>query len=380
MRRCYGLLGQWNERGSVKEARLFSLGLAVVLLVYAAVFVAIMQTASEAATLVNVKDYKATAGDASDDTAAFQNAMNAAGEGEIVYVPPGTYRISGVRIPSNTTMQVESGAVLKKFGTANAPLFIEEGPTDSTFAQNIHIEGVNGRFLMDLNDAGQETGAIRFRNVKNFSLKNANCKQNWDNHLQDPPSSRRPCLSLLPRNQTRRADGTYNSPTNGLIQNVSAMQSPYGWGLIQTSGGAHLDFLNIASRGGATLRLENYSANWTPMSDIYVNGVTCQDGHDALHWNPHGAEHSGPFEVHNVTVDSCESAISIAGDGSYGPSASVDNVNVIPGSTAQIRDPARTQYVDAWLIGDSKYCIDNKTVAYTVKLTNLDCGGLPNSN
>src|SRR5215208_3980730 len=138
--------------------------------------------AAGATTLVNVKDYGATAGDSSNDTAAFEKAMSAAGAGEIVYVPVGTYRLSGVNIPSNTTMQLESGAVLKKFSTANGPLLIEEGPTDSTFAQNIHIEGVNGRFLMDLNDAGQETPAIRFSNVKNFSLRDANCKQNWDNH------------------------------------------------------------------------------------------------------------------------------------------------------------------------------------------------------
>jgi len=336
--------------------------------------------AAGATTLVNVKDYGATAGDSSNDTAAFEKAMSAAGAGEIVYVPVGTYRLSGVNIPSNTTMQLESGAVLKKFSTANGPLLIEEGPTDSTFAQNIHIEGVNGRFLMDLNDAGQETPAIRFSNVKNFSLRDANCKQNWDNHLQEPPSSRRPCLSFKPANQTKRADGTYNAPTYGVIENATSMQSPYGWGLAQLTGGSHLDFINIASRGGVPLRLENYSTGWTPMSDIYANGVTCTDGHDAIHMNPHGAKHPGPFEVHNVTVDSCESAISIGGDGSYGANASVDNVNVTAGSTAHVRDPADTQYVDAWLIGDSRFCIDDKTRAYSVKLTNVRCGGLPNTN
>jgi hypothetical protein len=275
-------------------------------------------------------------------------------------------------------LQVDAGATLKKFGTNAGPLFKIQGPDDNTFRTNVHIEGVGGDFTMDTYDAGQKTGCMTFLNVKDFSLRHAVCIQNNDNPLQEDPSSRRPSLSFNPSNSTQRADGTYNQPTNGVIEDVHSLRSPYGWGLVQTTGGAHLDFMDISSEGGVPLRLENYSGGWTPMQDIYADGVTCKNGHDAVHWNPHGATHPGPFRVTNVTADSCESAISIAGDGTYGPSASVNGVTVIPGSTAQIRDPADTQYPGAWLVGDSKYCIDDRTNAYTVALSNFHCGGLPN--
>jgi hypothetical protein len=251
------------------------------------------------------------------------------------------------------------------------------GPNDTTFETDVHIEGVGGKFTMDLYDAGQETPGIRYRNVRGFSLKNMDCIQNNDNQLQEAPSSRAVCISFLPMGQTP-TNGVYPAPIDGLIENAHSFRSPYGWGLVQASGGENVHFENISSEGGVPLRLENHSVGWTPMKNITANDVTCKNGHDAVHWNPHGATHPGSFTITNVVADSCESAISIAGDGSYGPAASVDGVTVIPGSTAQFRDPAKTRYVGAWLIGDSQWCIDNRTTSYTIQLSKLNCGGLPN--
>jgi hypothetical protein len=331
-------------------------------------------------TSTNVRDFGATGNGTSNDTAAFEKAMaEAARVGGVVYVPaPGNYRIASVTPPDNTHLQVEAGAVLKKYGTKSGPLFNIEGPNDTTFRTNVHIEGVGGSFTMDLNDAGQKTAGIRYRTVRNFSLKNAICIQNNDNQRQEAPSSRRPCLSFNPSNTTQRSDGTYNQPTDGTFTNVHSKQSPYGWGLVQTTGGTNLSFTNISSEGGVPLRLENYSNGWTPMKNITADGVTCRNGHDAVHWNPHGAIHPGPFTVKNVTADSCESAISIAGDGSYGPNSTVDGVTVIPGNLAQDRDSDPTGYSGAWDIAPSKWCVDNRATSYTIDLSNVDCGGLPN--
>jgi hypothetical protein len=160
---------------------------------------------------------------------------------------------------------------------------------------------------------------------------------------------------------------------------VHSEQSPYGWGLVQTSGGDNLRFLNISSEGGVALRVENYSNGWTPMKNIFADGVTCKNGHDAVLWNPHGASHPGPITVRNVVADSCESAMSIGGDGSYGPNASADGVTVIPGNQAQLRDDAKTGYVGAWVVGPSKWCLVDRATSYAVNITNMDCGGLSNS-
>ena len=169
---------------------------------------------------------------------AFENAMaEAVWVGGTAYVPaPGTHHLAGVTPPNNVHLEVQSGAVLKKYGSNNEPLFNVQGPDDTTFASNIHIEGVGGTFTMDLNDAGQDTAGIRYRNVRTFSLKNMICIQNNDNQEMLPPTSYKPCLSFLPINQTP-TNGVYNHPIDGTIENVHSKKSPYGIGLTQITGG-----------------------------------------------------------------------------------------------------------------------------------------------
>ena len=330
-------------------------------------------------TTFNVRDFGATGNGTSNDTAAFERAMaEAARVGGVVYVPaPGNYRIANVTPPSNTRLQVQAGASLKKYGSDNGPLFNVEGPNDTTFVNNVHIEGVGGTFNIDLYDAGGDTAGIRYRNVRNFSLRNMICIQNNDNPTQEDPSSRKPCISFLPQ-PAGPVNGVYNHPIDGVLENIHSRRSPYGWGLMQITGGENLRFFNISSEGGVPLRLENYSNNWTPMSNIVADGVTCKNGHDAVHMNPHGATHTGPITIKNVVADSCESALSMAGTGTYGPNTSIDGLTVIPGNTAQIRDPDPTGSVGAWIVGPSRWCVDDRTTSYEVQLSNANCGGLPN--
>jgi hypothetical protein len=334
-------------------------------------------------SVTNVRDFGATGNGTSNDTAAFERAMaEAARVGGAVYVPaPGNYRIASVTPPDNTHLQVEAGAVLKKYGRDNGPLFNIEGPNDTTFRTNVHIEGVGGSFTMDLNDAGQETAGIRYRNVRNFSLRNMVCIQNNDNPSQEAPSSRRPCLAFLPTTQTPTS-GVYNHPTDGEISDVHSKMSPYGWGLTQLTGGENLRFFDISSEGGVPLRLESYRNNWTPIDNVVADGVRCTNGHDAVHMNPHGAQHR-KVTIRNVVADSCESALSLKVDrvlgGSFGADSSITGVTVMPGNQAQLRDDVTTGYVGAWVRGPSRWCIDNNDpLGYTIGLSNVDCGGLPN--
>jgi hypothetical protein len=329
----------------------------------------------------NVKNFGATANDATNDTAAFERAMTEAAKANgVAYVPaPGTYRISCATPPNNAHLQVQAGVVLKKYGTAGGPLFNVEGPTDTTFRENVHIEGVGGTFTMDLNDAGPETSGIRYRNVRHFSLKNMVCRQNWDNHTQEAPSSRRTCLAFLPTTSTS-TNGVYNHPTDGTFENVHSKESPYGWGLTQFSGGEDLRFYNISSEGGVALRLESFRSKWTPIDNIVVDGVTCTNGHDAVHVNPHNGTH-GTITVRNVIADSCESAVRLGNEstleGSFASDSTISGVTAIPGNRAQVRDPSPGGHVGAWNIGSSKWSIDNdKPLGYTVRLSHVAGGGL----
>src|SRR5215216_2140188 len=164
-------------------------------------------------TVTNVRDFGATGNGTSNDTAAFERAMaEAARVGGVVYVPaPGNYRIANVNPPSNTRLQVQAGASLKKYGSTNGPLFNVAGPNETTFVNNVHIEGVGGTFNIDLYDAGGDTAGIRYRNVRNFSLRNMICIQNNDNPTQEDPSSRKPCISFLPQ-PAGPVNGVYNHP------------------------------------------------------------------------------------------------------------------------------------------------------------------------
>jgi hypothetical protein len=75
-----------------------------------------------------------------------------------------------------------------------------------------------------------------------------------------------------------------------------------------------------------------------------------------------------------VVANSCESAVSLGGEGSYGPDVTIDGVTAIPGASAQNRDPAMDQtYVGAWLIGPSTYCIDDRTLTSYVSVSNVNC-------
>src|SRR5690242_7329628 len=64
-------------------------------------------------------DYGANPADAGDDTAGFQKAIDAASTGDgVVSVPTGTWRVYGLDMKSNVTMQIEAGAVLTEYGAS----------------------------------------------------------------------------------------------------------------------------------------------------------------------------------------------------------------------------------------------------------------------
>ena len=335
---------------------------------------------------VEVSDFPgAVPNDSFSDTRAFQDAFAAAGAGETVHVSCGTWRVVGLEPPSNTNIDIESCATLKKYGNNNTPIFLVQGPNDTTFAENVNIQGVNGRFTLDLSDAHpQESTGFRFRNVKHFSLKNMDCRSNNSNTSGGPPTILRPCLTTLPLDTSRLPSGEYKAPYDGLFQNLHETQGAYGWGLTQISGGQDLTFKDISSDGGVALRLESFEATWTPIDDLYANDVTCTNGHEAVLLNPHNAIH-GDFHITDVNANACEAAISVQANpanGSYGPGSTIDDVTVVAGNTAQVRDTSGP-LVGSWTIGPARYCLDLEqgvNYADNLTITNLSCAGLPYDN
>src|SRR5690606_26642891 len=62
---------------------------------------------TQGSIVLNVRDFGAVGGGVTNDNGAFQAAINAAEDkgGGIVYVPAGSYRVTGLTLPSKTILQ-----------------------------------------------------------------------------------------------------------------------------------------------------------------------------------------------------------------------------------------------------------------------------------
>jgi hypothetical protein len=112
---------------------------------------------------VDVKsDYDAAGDGTTDDTTAFQGALDDVGDagGGIVLVPEGTYILSHITVPSNTILQgVGQGTILKHKASASDDLIELDDPTSTVRA---HLRD----FSIDGNKASQ-LSAVRGVNIDN---------------------------------------------------------------------------------------------------------------------------------------------------------------------------------------------------------------------
>jgi hypothetical protein len=335
----------------------------------------------QATSRVNVTDYGATPNDSGNDTNGFEQAMAAAGAGEETYVPAGVYRVDAVSIPSDTDLAIQNTATIKKYGTGDGQLFSMQGVKDFSFAHDINVYGVGGRFVVDIEDAGNNTTPFRLRSVKNFSIKHADFLNNNTDTSGGPSVTLKPDISFLPMDTTKLG-GEWEHPIGGTIEDVRAFDSTYGWGLTQLTGAENVHFQDLYGTGGSVLRLENYENNATTINNVTADNVTGEYCHNAVMFNPHDAM-DGAVEVTDVTADSCWQAVSLGDDPAYPnaeyASVTIDRVTATYGNTAQ-----RPNGRPAWSVGQADYCVDadpNLTYAANVSVTNLSCGAwLTNRN
>jgi hypothetical protein len=326
--------------------------------------------------------YLATGNDTTNDANAINSAMADAGPNTVVYIPDGTFYFNSIYPPSDTEIAVQGTTVIKRYGSSG-PLFTLQGVADTDFAQNIDIYGVGGRPLIDVSTENTNSSGFRVRSVKNFSIKNFDIHANNSNPASEPPTTLRPGVSFLPVGQTKI--GTeWQHAHNGLIENVHGSGYGKGWGITQLTGAEDVHFENISSEGGIALRLENFEGSATTIDDVTADGVTCLNGSAAVSMQPHNAD-DGNVQVENVTANSCGDGISVFDDdvfpsGNFDPST-INNVDVNPGSTAQVRDFSEPS-TGAWLVRDSEWCVDTeRDLNYPMPtITNIDCGGLPSNN
>ena len=123
--------------------------------------------------VVSVKDFGAVGDGVADDTAAIQNAVNAAAGGQ-VYCPEGTYLTGALTIPNNTTLigDGQTSSILKlKFSSAQNLISHSGAAGCGVVIQGMQLNGnntvnINGRSLYFVTDPAIDGPALILRDVR----------------------------------------------------------------------------------------------------------------------------------------------------------------------------------------------------------------------
>ncbi len=180
-------------------------------------------TATHAATTCSVKSYGATGNGTTKDTTAIQNAINACAGGGTVDFPSGTYLTAPLFLPSNLTLDIESGATILGSQTTS-DYTVKSGETVATSilalinsdnVSNITIDGggvINGQgspWWASGASTSNRPRLIELANGSNFTISNVTLENAAAMHL-------------FLKNDTTVTDGIDPAgDTNVLIENSS---------------------------------------------------------------------------------------------------------------------------------------------------------------
>jgi hypothetical protein len=333
----------------------------------------------------NVKSYGAKADGQTNDTAAFARAIAAASANGsvtrpgVVYVPKASYALANVNLRSNVTVTVEGGSTIRLAGSAtgNSAVFYlgNYASGEASWIDNVKVTGVNGTFTIDVSRTTAPRGhGFTVKNVRHFEISNVQGVLENSATSGRLPSSQAAFITFhsTPASQP---GGTLYHPIDGLIKDISVTGAPYGYGTTQVTAGESLDFENISSTGGISLRMET-DGNSDELKDVTAHNIICRNGHAAVSFSPHD-QNNGAVHVYDVNAVSCSEGVRVAGnpatgDGGRFVGATVTGATIVSGLFAQ--NP--TGVLGAWRIGPSDDCLSiSGTAAYKVAMTGVSCQG-----
>jgi len=379
----------------------------------------------------SVRRYGASGTGARNDTRAFEAAMAAArsskvrfadgplGPQAVVVVPPGTYRLWGLKFRSGVRLEVAAGAVLEPIKNPTAgrdpgdarSLIVWDGPPARPLT-NVSIVGVGAKanvangftdhvepgwdlshsfvFDLDPNRTGGSNilGAMQLADVRGFLIGNVLSVQNGSPdsgagpHGYAPPTSSRAAITFEPRNDSPKA-GPFHDPHDGAIVNHYNVGGPYGYGPNQVASAHNVTFTRIFSSGGVALRLEtdatlgkSFGGEVRGVVARHIVGVNCNR---AVAFTPH-AQRNRDVHVFDVLARSCQQGVIESKDESL-PSdergdfanTSVSSIRVVAGPTAQLSGSGDA---GTWQTGRSlqAFARDSGT-AWIVAYTKVQCAG-----
>ncbi|HUU90011.1 MAG TPA: glycosyl hydrolase family 28-related protein [Phycisphaerae bacterium] len=291
-------------------------------------------------------DYGVDGKGAGNDSAKLQQAIDDVAHegGGRVLVPKGIYHVAGVDLRSDVHLLFDKGAIVHPYieGSVQKMTMFHMG-VNCDRVVNTSIRGVGGQFTVQIPKRSPGMTVIRCAYVKNFLISNIRI-----NDARSVYSS----LAFGLSGPNGRLEGY---PEDGTVENASAYDSHYGYGLVQTQAAKSVLFRNLYSEGGVALRLET---GWNRMNDLQVGGVQDITGKNIFAKNGHCAVLAGPHAMQNgvITVDgirseSCGFAVKVGGGyvnkhqknpnirpGTFAAGSSLKNIHAVFGTNAQLKD------------------------------------------
>lgn len=368
---------------------------------------------------VNVTAFGAKPNDQVDDTNGFKAAIakaatqpiypsGPAGRAQgVVYVPPGTYRVCGVRPLSNVRIEFDAGVTMQlgkvtcgsptiltlDGGTSNVSLV---GVGTSTTGKPAAQPGWDTSHSFRINADPAATGAspqvrgIAVRWVTDALIQNVFTVQNDSrqaNNHNTASTSTSPALTYygLPTSTA----SSPQIPRRVTLSNLYNIKSPVSYGAVQVSACVDCTFSGLFSQGGVTLRLEtdaeeayylkNHKHYYSIVDALHGNDIESLNGRQAVTMSPH-SQKNGVVTIDGVIMKSSVAAVRTNSArpaglplGGFAASSSVSDISATSGTQAQIQMAGSV----GWTLGKSQMAVADSEGQFTVRWSNVQCGGLP---
>ncbi len=282
------------------------------------------ETIGEAKKINVTQDFGVIPNDRKDDSRELQRAINhAAGlaKGGRIYFPKGTYRLKFIKMLSNVHLVFHKDAIIKlpendrEFGSV-----FDFGRDASSNIKNVSVRGEGGKFTIDLRGAKPSELVMCFRlvNVFNFKIENV--------HIID--------------NTTIFSQANFQGAKNGVLKNMSAEKTMYGYGLVQAGNADNIFFKNLKCEGGVTLRIE-VDDSLKGANNIVGRNITGINGNAAVMLSPHSSTGKN-IDIRDITSIGCSFGVRLGrgfgqlGRGHY-TNVKIYNVKAVYGDKAQVR-------------------------------------------
>jgi hypothetical protein len=243
--------------------------------------------------------------------------------GGTVYVNSGEYKFKDVNLKNNVFLLFDKTAIIKPYysgaKTQSMTIFNVGNNVvglNPVIISNVKVGcsncGTDDKVKIDADGAAGNFKAFGIAQVQDFSISNFSIIDNGTKIagiVFAPTFKGYYSIELYTNSGTQvfNPDGSPAfhdiptgvswSPLNGELKDLEILNAHPGYGLVQAQSCRNISFKNMRAVGGSTLRLEsgatiallpaNIDPNFGVINDIYAEGITSENGRNAILFQPH---------------------------------------------------------------------------------------------